>query len=906
MAAVLETAGYIYQARILADLKSAFEGSLGGFVFLVGIVVAITTFAVKGAFKQLAWLLIGPPMFFAVILPTSTIDSAQWRFGNQDRNQSKVLREVTDVTGQQGSNIQVSKLFARYVKLIGATQKEMITRLNRQGRDLDRTLVFRGDLLSMIYSAHIDDDAFYGYLHDGFFHQCRMYINAAAIAENPQYTAAERGGATDILGGAGYEKFQNERGVRVTPRMAAYLLQRQAGAFGNYNQIAMARNAMMWQNQTCQQVWNTVRQGLRDFALRRMDNVKRMIDNNHVDRARLLGELDQAVFGGTGEEGTAGDTNRLVRAVMKFVLRNEYLTQGFVGEVLEHQTDGQVNASVQTIDDYDLHRVETARTASMEWSEKTRMMSAAENLPYYQGLALFFLGMSFPFFAMLLLVPGKHAGFILWFVLWLWVKSWDIGITVVALLDRVLFQLLGYHQEIRAQNNELPDTFGLAMYALKNMDPSFQMTTYYNILATCILSIPVISSQVILGSLTGGAGLVAAGMGMIAQQFAGGALVAQQQTAVSELRFQLHDLKMIRAQMENDAAWNRQPNGPAFRQSFERAQRGSPFRRDAMQFGAWATEIDQIGRNSTLTGAQRTAAQDTARRNLLAGRAPDGGALPAAERPPTMGYPVSTVGRAFLDGRQRGAYMRSLDTIRREAESSAALNALMAEATNPTYSFNMSDSSPVRRMQNQARTLFNSLGGGRQAQLTTFNNALDEMQVDSSVLMSWLLFDTIYSAQAQELAGLAKVYGMLEVPWTTGSAAPEDDAYLQGLRRRDIAETAAVYSSLADLVNRGVLNVNGWGALPGLGELTDQFRNMQGADGRVQLSPQFQQRVREHVEDPFIRRALGMPGSRLQVPAAGGQPASNVFLPTANMFVPMFYSPDRNRQLRTEPRRRNP
>src|SRR5262245_14717875 len=117
MAAVLETAGYIYQDHMLTDLEKAMGGLLGGFIFLIGIVIALTHTAVRGSFKLAPWLLIGPPMFFAAVLPRTQIDEVQWRFGQQARNQSKVSSRVTVMTGKGAANVRVSKLFERYVRL---------------------------------------------------------------------------------------------------------------------------------------------------------------------------------------------------------------------------------------------------------------------------------------------------------------------------------------------------------------------------------------------------------------------------------------------------------------------------------------------------------------------------------------------------------------------------------------------------------------------------------------------------------------------------------------------------------------------------------------------------------------------------------------------------------------------
>ena len=116
---------------------------------------------------------------------------------------------------------------------------------------------------------------------------------------------------------------------------------------------------------------------------------------------------------------------------------------------------------------------------------------------------------------MLLLIPGKHAGFLLWFVLWIWAKSWDIGFAVVMLLDEMLFALMNVRHVDGTEQGpaglQLDPDLALAMRSLEEVDPTFSLTTYYNIIGIALNSIPIISAYLILGSLRGGAGLISAG-----------------------------------------------------------------------------------------------------------------------------------------------------------------------------------------------------------------------------------------------------------------------------------------------------------------------------------------------------------------------------------------------------------
>ncbi len=114
MAAVLETAGYHYQAYVLENLRAPLVGSIGGFVYLIGVIVAIFYTAMRGGYKFGPWLLIGPPLFFAMVKPTEPVKSVLWQFATQGRDQARVEAEYQKIDPiGSGRDANVSKIFAR-------------------------------------------------------------------------------------------------------------------------------------------------------------------------------------------------------------------------------------------------------------------------------------------------------------------------------------------------------------------------------------------------------------------------------------------------------------------------------------------------------------------------------------------------------------------------------------------------------------------------------------------------------------------------------------------------------------------------------------------------------------------------------------------------------------------------
>ncbi|HQH29066.1 MAG TPA: hypothetical protein PLP17_16855, partial [Oligoflexia bacterium] len=150
--AILESAGYHYQSYLLDVLKNPLENEVGGLIYLLGIAVAVFYTATQGGFKMTAYLMIGPPLFFAVIKVRGPIDDAKWEFGKSARNQAQVQEGVQKVAPNSGQ-ANVSKLFGRYVQLVGTVNNEIINRLNKGRSGTDLWFVMKAELFTRIHTA---------------------------------------------------------------------------------------------------------------------------------------------------------------------------------------------------------------------------------------------------------------------------------------------------------------------------------------------------------------------------------------------------------------------------------------------------------------------------------------------------------------------------------------------------------------------------------------------------------------------------------------------------------------------------------------------------------------------------------------------------------------------------------
>lgn len=73
---------------------------------------------------------------------------------------------------------------------------------------------------------------------------------------------------------------------------------------------------------------------------------------------------------------------------------------------------------------------------------RQQIFTWAMQLPYFQGLLLYMISVAYPFAALIVLLPGRAAGFLNIPLAWLWVKSWDIGFAAIILLEKVMYNML--------------------------------------------------------------------------------------------------------------------------------------------------------------------------------------------------------------------------------------------------------------------------------------------------------------------------------------------------------------------------------------------------------------------------------------------------------------------------------
>jgi hypothetical protein len=118
-------------------------------------------------------------------------------------------------------------------------------------------------------------------------------------------------------------------------------------------------------------------------------------------------------------------------------------------------------------------------------------------MPYLQGVFLYALALFFPFFAVMSVVPSQSRAILMWMMMWVWVKSWDIGWAIIMVIDKLLWQLMPGGHTLDFVSDPTNGPIGIFQAAF-DFDPSYTLFTYYSIISLLIIGIPLLSAQIFL------------------------------------------------------------------------------------------------------------------------------------------------------------------------------------------------------------------------------------------------------------------------------------------------------------------------------------------------------------------------------------------------------------------------
>lgn len=543
--ASLETAGHLLQSRMLDLLDPAkpiannVSLTVGALLYVIAAMTALFTIAVGGNYKFGLWFFAGPVLFFWIIRDRVDSNGASWISGSREHPFERVYRvtewaraDYNDMT-TAGAAPRVSRVFAMWNHFTSEVVRSFVSVLDpgptaaNRFDDPEANFIVKGErLLFLEKMVPPTDPKLILFANLTAINGCREYYSLLSARYNPSYNAVRLEEYKNAL-----DQARQSSQFYVTDELRQILQEAQtdpalfgaaAGASGSspfVSLLSLAPNIIgkpipntgalmscndMWKLAAafCKKNSNELIQKLVDYGMPeeyRSDPAKRAAYELNAKK-KLISRFNYQPNDIGVSDPTAQPLDQVLNEEqMTLFLINEMaarmLIKGFanVNEALQQKSliahgPDMLDKQVQAEDDVSNSVQNVSQTE--EYQHKGDFLTAMLAMPYIQGMVLFFLAWAFPFFAMALIVPGRHHTFILWMELWLWVKSWDLGFAVVMAVERILYAAMPRHALMPNEKLEDPD---MVFQQLLKVDATYSVSTYYNLIAACLFAVPVIT-----------------------------------------------------------------------------------------------------------------------------------------------------------------------------------------------------------------------------------------------------------------------------------------------------------------------------------------------------------------------------------------------------------------------------
>jgi len=587
MATVLEGTGYAYQSYILDTLSSALLGPIAVLLFVGAVLIVAVRYLLTGkGLNQLLWFVAGPALVSSILLTRTQTSGSLWKFGRADRNQGQVSYEQSKVYERKGVGIapgvaipRVSSLFASFNRITSSMTSSIVHAIAGSRGKIDGRFIYRTQLAASMRASNITDSRLQALIQQTLLRGCSSMIESAkqvpAITRRgPRSPLTAFDQALTVQVSLNLAQSEDQLvGVEDRSPLVKELLSELQGTHSNLFAQALALEPERFgdslgrapfvsepvtasnirfsdkdalpETLSCQQVWNISHLAILHYASQENLKYKEISRSLIGDENSLLNDLTliSPPSGELDEEEILTRRAQMVRVFTRvlasYLLRNELDRPSSGSFIQEYSKRGFSFTSLAAPGESDLSAVERGRNEFNSFTERRGIFTTLASLPYYQGILLYILGALFPIFTMLLLIPNKVKGFMLWFFLWVWAKSWDIGFAVVMLLDDYLFKLFSEQHTTPEELYKI----GIAdadiasiMWSLRQLDPSFNLGTYYSIIAVALGAIPVVSSLLLMGALRGGANLIVDGAQGLTDTLKGATDAALTQKVADKMR----------------------------------------------------------------------------------------------------------------------------------------------------------------------------------------------------------------------------------------------------------------------------------------------------------------------------------------------------------------------------------
>lgn len=493
VSALMQTSGFHTLSQIIQQGGVLFAG-LGYFIFLCCGLGALSAYAMFGDTKRAAYLLIGPVLFYAVLGTPVAYDYTAHQFGTrlvvESRTQVKDSMQnglgLTNSTAGIGKDTAYIPLFvAKFDAMVSTIVQGMVALLVDTKNNADLQVAAQERILSRLLTSSGESVGFQTLLSQALMGECAEEMRIHSDLGSPRLRNPKAGSSEALEIAAKQAQLTKLKTLThpLHPKVTEFIQQ--------LGEPPMAQAS-------CEQVWKVTKIA----ALRFAEEKLKTRDEALTKEFNLQpAQWDQVYFKVREKlippTASPTDMNLAFRMLAGIFLKNS------LDNTTSAKLTGQLSSRTGKVDLRE-EKLYGNIAATYGVGSQNYITYFATMVPYIQGLILFLLSVSFPFFCIFLLMPGRIGSFFTWMGLWVWVKSWDIGFAVVAILRELLWQFIPRAGQVRSYQtfNEvnLDDPANLFNFIYQS-DPTQSMATYYMLMATLTLAVPLITGQFCAGAI---------------------------------------------------------------------------------------------------------------------------------------------------------------------------------------------------------------------------------------------------------------------------------------------------------------------------------------------------------------------------------------------------------------------
>lgn len=549
MTAALETAGYRAQEMVLRDLAPLING-IAIFILVATALSAIITFALQGEYKGALWFLIGPAIFYFVTRSTTEAGPIEWQMGAFNAG----TKDVETLAGEkEGAKSKVAVVFHLYDRLVSSVIQETVRIFTDDKVKKQMMFMTRQKMTDFIMRADLQNGGLEALITTGTQGECHEAMEAgrqlALGNRDPEFRTTPAHRDAVVV----YNKKARSSEIMLTQEpVRGYLVNlikavRTESSKGEVTQRFCSsedRAEILSGNRpedivgnplNCEMIWCLTGFGLAQEAGAIQKNGEDQLLSKYMKEKNP--ELVQQMWHDIAVKLTPPDLSTLPDAQPD----NKSVIPVVISGILLRKTlqqDPQQTKFAQVVDHsgiqtraYTMDFGKMDKEQVMDYGRRGNMWTEAEAtkyeiyyyslaIPYVQGLLLYALAVMFPFFAILLMVPGKASAFFTWMALWTWVKLWDVGWALVMVADNILWNLMPHTAVIHPTLDPSHAPLTVFEAAFTN-DPAYSLANYYMLLSVMLYAVPVMTAQITLGAKGAIGGIIMNGLRGMGQKMNG-------------------------------------------------------------------------------------------------------------------------------------------------------------------------------------------------------------------------------------------------------------------------------------------------------------------------------------------------------------------------------------------------